>query len=300
MSGLGVLLARVSVPVWSSLAVLLLSAAAYTALVIQPFSDDPRVFFKPPAELLASEQRVAAVASDYEPGRYIIINGQNRAEVYERHHRLMDVVASSNDLNQDDFTSVLSWVPDHQEQQRNYQALSKLYGQQGAALQLYSALGNPAEADSIMREYQAAQNLILELTTVTQLLGDALPPVLFEQPGNVVSFVLIRKGIQADALAPVLQTMDGIDYVNTLKQTESALAEQRRSASSLLMLAYALVAALMCLRFRQWRARVADYRTVMCYCCAANGLPVRRFPTQSVSYNGAVSGAGLRHGLYNL
>ena len=254
VSGFRALLTRISVPLWSGSAILLLAAAAYTALVIQPFSDDPRVFFKPPAELLASEQRVAAVATDYEPGRYIIINGQNRTQLYVRHRQLMEVVAGTAELNPDDFTSVLSWVPDRQQQEQNYQSLSKLYGSQGAVELLYSTLGNPAAADSIMREYQSAQNQILDLTAVTELLGDALPPVFFEQPGNVVSFVLIRKGIQADALAPVLQTMDGVEYVNTLKRTESALAEQRRSASSLLMLAYVLVAVLMCLRFRQIRA----------------------------------------------
>jgi len=98
------------------------------------------------------------------------------------------------------------------------------------------------------------------------LLGPSLPPLWFQQENNVVSLVLIRKGVDAQELSSLLDGLQGVEYVNTLERTRLALAEQRESATRLLLLAYALVAVLMIIRFKNVRA---IYLVVVPVCATA-------------------------------
>ncbi len=251
VNGIRRLIALLSRNMLSATIVLTLALGAYSALIAKPFNDSPRVFFKPDTSLLASEQRVAQAASDYEPGRYIVIDARSIEEAYQRHQQLLNIVQQQDGLNTNQFTSLLNWVPSPKQQNLIYQAQTKLYGQDGAATLLYKKLGKPTAASNIQAEYRAAESIRLTPNTAAKMLADGLPPIWFEQGEQVVSFVLIEKGTQADILAPILKEIDGLNYVNTLKSTEAALASQRVSASKLLLLAYFLVAILMVLRNRR-------------------------------------------------
>ncbi|MFT7528784.1 MAG: putative exporter, partial [Arenicella sp.] len=66
---------------------------------------------------------------------------------------------------------------------------------------------------------------------------------------QITNFVLVRKGVDHQALQDVARTSDTV-YVNTLADTTLSLRQQRTDASKLLLLAYLLVAGLIFLRYR--------------------------------------------------
>ncbi len=245
----------------------LLLAALSCWFISKPFSDDPRVFFTAPAELLDSERKVAAVANDYEPGRYVLLLGSSIAEIQARFDDVKQRIGQHISLNESDFVSILSLVPSQADQASAYQLQQKLYGVNAALDQLSQGLDGPDGAGeseglqglaiepavlaNLKQDYQAASTRYLSPVNIHQVLGSALPPMWFENQDGYVGFVLIKKGVNADALTHALAGVDGVEYVNTLEKTQAALAKQRQSASLLLALAYALVAILLLLRFRK-------------------------------------------------
>lgn len=252
--------------IWLLVTLIVLSSGAYSYLISQPFNDDPRIFFKANTELLANEKRVAEVTSDYEPGRHFVISANSIELLYQRHDTLMGLLANDASLSPDDLTSVLSWVPNKLVQQQNYQAQAKLYQNKGAADLLANSLNKPSAVDNIKTEYANASKNILTATHAISLFGDSLPPIWFDQDQQFVSFILIKKGITADHLSSQLDALEGIEYVNTLQRTEQALSTQRKSANTLLLLAYALVGILLFLKMRS----IAAFGLILTPLCATS------------------------------
>lgn len=269
ISLLSALLHKLSTRWWASIVMLVLTSGVAIALLVQPFDDDPRVFFKAPADLLASEQRVAQVASDFEPGQYIVLSGDNQQQIYQRYASLQQRINQSKTLRPDQFTSLMNWVPSQAHQNDIYQLQEKLYSDNGATAIFFDKLAQSTNKSTLIQEYQSAADRRLLPSTLVELLGTAMPPLWFEGQDHVVSFVLIQKGVNASNLAPLLDGLDGIQYVNTLADTEAALAKQRQSALKLLVLAYALVGCLMVIRFREksalWLISVPGSATAMLF-----------------------------------
>ena len=245
---------------WFGLAILPTVIACLAIALMAPFNDSPKIFFTPSQDLISSERKVAAATNDYEPGRYVIIQGDSSTEVYDRYQQLMQAVAKDSTLEASNLISLLSWVPSPQQQTQNYQQYAKLYAQGGAADLLARNLGASASSiDPVLIQYQAAAQRILHPSGVISLVGEVLPP--FWMQSNTASddqvftnFVLIRKGVDGDALVKLTSDLEGVEYVNTLQRTAEALAEQRQSAIGILLMAYALIAALVLIRYRQLRA----------------------------------------------
>ena len=273
---------------WIGLAVVTLIGAAVIIKLGTPFSDDPRVFFKPSSVLLTSERKVAAVVNDFEPGRYIAVTGSASAQVYARHQALMRAVSESSEFELSDLSSLLNWVPSPDQQRINYQQQALLYGEGGAAELLSQALsGSTLSVHSIQEEYQQARDRVLFPETVIELFGNAFPPFWIADKTrrgsqNIVNFVLIRKGVNADGLAAVVGQLEGVEYINTLAQTKLALSEQRKSASGLLCIAYLLIALLVLLRYRAlsalWLVAVpATASAAMLVVCYVVGISLNLF-----------------------
>lgn len=217
------------------------------------FSDDPRVFFKADAALIASEQRVAKVGSEFEPGRYIAIVGDSITEVYERFNSFQLAVGRTSTLSQSNFTSLPGWLPSPSKQQQNYLSLKPLYAAGGAAELLGIALtGDTSSIKTSQNDYLAAAGRDLSPALLQKSLGNLLPPIWqTSSDGSIVSFVLVRKGVDADQLKPLLSNIDGVEYVNSLASTQQALAAQRETATLYLAIAVALIALLLLIRYRK-------------------------------------------------
>ena len=247
------LIEKFSNRVWLSISMLVLVLATFVFITLSPFNDNPKVFFTAPENLLVSEQKVAAIANDYEPGRYIIISGQTLEQIYQRHTLLNNVIDSDENLLLSDFTNLLSLVPSSAEQEKDYQLQSKLYlgdnSNSSAANILRQSLAQ-LPTDDLSTQYKEAKNKFLTPDIIVNTFADSLPPLWFSSDKGYVNFVLIKKGVNADSLSNLLIDVDGVEYINTLQRTESALKEQRVSATTLLFLAYFLVGGLILLFYR--------------------------------------------------
>lgn len=239
---------------WAGIALVIIALGTALALRPDTYADSPRVFFTPPPALLDSERRVAAATSDYEPGRYLLLHGESSAQVYEHHAQLVSRIRASDLYQEDQFTSLLSWVPAPDIQGQNYAALARLYDENGAATELFQRLGQANGAAAIMKEYRHAAGNILTPTHLMSSFDSQIPPLWHQGPTHTVTFMLIHKGVDTSGMAELVAPLSGVEYVNSLERTEAALQQQRLSALRLLVLAYVFIAILMLLRFRQWRA----------------------------------------------
>ena len=243
--------------IWFICSLFIIISASIIFLQYSPFNDSPRVFFTAPEHLLQSEQKVASVANDYEPGRYIIVSGETQDIVYQRHANLFSIIEQTDGLKKAQFTSLLNWVPNRETQKTDYQLQAKLYKNDSenvsATNLLRQSLGKDS-SKSTENNYTLANNTYLSPEHITALFEDALPPLWFNNQQGFVNFVLIKKGVNADSLTPLLNKIDGIEYVNALEKTQSALKQQRQSATSLLFLAYLLVGLLILIYYRSLAA----------------------------------------------
>lgn len=243
--------AKLSQRSWIIISFVVVLLGAFIAQQDRAFNDDPRLFFNASAELLESEQAVAQVANDYEPGRYLIVQGDNTAQVYKRTEQLMSILRQNPDFDLGSLTSLANWLPSLKQQQQNYQLQRALYGQNGIAYQLIEQLGGSANlSNKLNAEYQAAQQNFIQPDEIATLLNASTPPLWISDEQRVTSFILIDKGSDTAALADAASQINGIEYINTLQKTKDALQQQRYSASKLLVFAYVLVALLLTLRYR--------------------------------------------------
>lgn len=239
--------------IWTICSLCILLLASFIFIQYPPFNDSPKVFFTAPEHLLKSEQKVASVANDYEPGRYIIMSGETKSQLYQRHDYLVSLIEKTENLSMPQFTTLLSLIPDFETQESDYKLQEKLYVSNSdnlsAANLLRQSLGQDSSND-LTNKYKTAQNNSLNPNHIIEILGDALPPLWFSNQNGFVNFVLIKKGVNADSLNSLLVDVDGVEYVNTLERTEIALSEQRQSATKLLLLAYFLVGLLIIIYYR--------------------------------------------------
>ena len=257
---------------WAGMALAVILLGAILAVRPASYADSPRVFFTPPPALLDSERRVAAATSDYEPGRYLLLHGDTAEAVYAQHTQLVSRIRASESYQEDQFTSLLTWVPAPETQTQNYAALARLYADDGAATALFQRLGQAQGAVPITQEYREAAGNVLTPAHLMALFDAQVPPLWYQDANSTVTFMLIHKGVDTNGLAELVAPLDGVEYVNTLERTETALKQQRLSALRLLVLAYVFIAALMVLRFRQrqalWLVAIPAAATAMLYICS--------------------------------
>ena len=246
------LTAKLSRPIWLCLSV---SVIFLTGLFISQqniFSDDPRLFYTASPELLNSEKIVASTANDFEPGRFIVVYGNNQKQVYQRTKAFYDRVKATPSLDANDLTSIVNWVPSQEQQHQNYQLQERLYAQNGLAAKLLAELSSSPQDSltALNNEYIAAKDKLLRPKLIADFLAQSAPSVWHESNKGTASFILIQKGKDHPLFAKIANDIDGVAYINSLAETTSALTQQRKSATQLLLLAYVFVGLLLLLRYR--------------------------------------------------
>lgn len=236
--------------------ILILSAAVLsTVLGHIKTSDDPRLFFNASADLLAEEKIVRQYASEYEPGRYLMISGKDAIQTQLRAAHFFQAVEQTTSLSRNQFNSVFDWVPTPIQQRNNYQRQKRLYDSSGATKLLVNTLGlDSTLSESIKNEYQNSTEQVLTPNFIASILNNILPPFWFESAQQKIGLILINKGTDLNSIEKISQSIEGVDYINTIAATTTALSQQRRSATQLLILAYLFVAVLIFIRYRTWRS----------------------------------------------
>ena len=243
---------RVSQPERKLLYLVLASVAglAYLMLFGVRGSDDPRLFFEPSENLLQQERVIAQNSASFETNEFLIVKANSVAELYSSLEALYQYAQVSNVQ----LFSIADWLPSPQTQSENHQLQGKLYGPDGAAKQVFSSLGVPAsKIDAALTDYlnQSAKNLS---PAELQARLPWLPPMWHEYNQQYFANVIFMKGAETSAIKEWSKINSGVSYISMTNFARDALAQQRQSATLLLVLAYVLVAALWLAYYRSFAA----------------------------------------------
>lgn len=210
-------------------------------------NDDPRRFFHVSETLLSQEQDIADLTQLYEPGRYLLIQGDNPEAIFTA----LDTINIAEGVDPHAISSVADYLQSPQQQFDNYALQAKLYQDGGALDQFSAAIGIAQDvSDKVKTDYKRAAGSLLRFNALTQHIT-SLPPLWFEHENTIYSFALIRKGSDLAAIETASMSIDGVQYVNTLANASKALKAQRETGTELLFLAYALIALLVTVYYRQ-------------------------------------------------
>ena len=228
---------RVLVPVGL---VISFACAGYIYFGYPKTNDDPRRFFHVSQSLLSQEQEVANLTQIYEPGRYLLIRGNNPEAIFTA----LGAINNADGVEPHAITSVADYLPSPQHQLNNYALQAKLY-EEGGALDTFTATIGiaPQVSEQVKQDYKLAAGDPLRFSKLLNRLP-SLPPLWFEHERTIYSFALIRKGSDLAAIEAASNTIEGVEYVNTLANASKALKAQRETGTKLLFLAYALIALL--------------------------------------------------------
>ncbi len=217
-----------------------------------PTNDDPRLFFKPPQDLLAQEKAANRYTKGFEPGRYLIIKGSTVEEIYDNYDDFLEKITPQ--ILPSDLFSAMQLVPSPKQQSSNYQLQNRLYRLEGITERFFSDLGIPSE-ESKKLQSQYTNSSEKNLTPDTFLKSiDNIPPVWIERDGEITSFILINKGVDTSIIEKASANIENITYINTLELSQQSLTQQRLSASKLLILAYLFIAALVVIFYKSLKA----------------------------------------------
>ena len=251
---------------------ILLIAILITLYFIKvPTSDNPKFFFHASIDLLDQERQAGVFFTDFEPSRYLIIQGNSTAAIYD------DYTALLNFLDETDkkyLFSVAQLVPSPSQQKQNYTLQGKLYQETGIVSQLFDQLGLSAElALKLTKEYQARNESLATPALLTNAI-DGIPPIWIENKrienkeiknkevknkeiennNSIISFILIKKGSDITSIKEASYKIDNVTFIDSLELSQNSLADQRLSASILLILACLFIAILTLIYYKALKA----------------------------------------------
>jgi len=207
-------------------------------------NDNPRVFFNPPANLIAEERAVAERLSKIEPGRYFVVRGENEDVLFERLEALYQHIPKEALL------SVADWLPSPTLQKQNYQIQSNLFEEDGAIVLFLQSIG--LNADPLVKEYVQYQDRSASARDLFKYSSGTLPPLVAEHDNQLFAFVLITDVSQFDSNAINTWDIDGLDYIDIASMSSTALKTQREASIHFLLLAFVLVGITLYIRYRNW------------------------------------------------
>jgi len=235
-----------------------------TPLLITITDDNPRLFFKPSPELLKQEKVISSQVSDFEPGSYFIITADSADTIQQQFDQLKVKLKSASPNIDRQLTSIIHWIPSQNEQAKNYQLQSALYGESAAASELFTLLNidNNELQKSIELEYQQSKGKYIDYATINTFLDNSLPPLWVVQPtsdelGNEKqesAIVLIKKGTDISQFTALSSDLSHVDFINTVADSTIILKDQRISSTWLLAVAYILISILLLVRFKSLAA----------------------------------------------
>jgi len=241
-----------------SLALWLAALACAVVLIglLAKGQDDPRLFIKMPAHLLAENDTVAQAIAAPQTGRYLLVRAATEQALFDRLKDLEARVTNAQEL-----LSVLDWLPAPQQQLENYKMSAALYNDGGLAKQFMSELGLPDSAAQVpalaYRKTPATPLSAIELFGPDQI---ALPALVYRSDSNYYAYVFFKRGAAAAEFEKVaaslnaITSIDDIEYVDSVAASTQILAKQRHSAILMLLLAYVVMAALLLFVYRQSQA----------------------------------------------
>lgn len=221
-------------------------------------ADDARALYAPSANLLAQEQQVRILVGNFSANQFFLINGNDEQSLLEREEQLapiLDGLVAQGAISA--WQAVSQQLPSIHRQRTNYLLQqSAVYGEEGAASHVFSALGvGPETSTKLQAAMQAADGHYLQPGEWLSLAADdqALP-WLGQHGGGYASMVTLQDVADLDALKKAAASLEDVQFVDRVGEISLALQLQREKAGRLLGLAYGCVLALLLLRYRQPQA----------------------------------------------
>lgn len=242
--GLGRLLSPARFLLW-----VLTLAAVVTILIASESDDDPRRLIDLSPELIADARAIGDVLPEVNGAELLVIEGSSLDEIYARLEALYEAVDTTTRLS-----SVLDWLPSPQHQQANRVRSRVLLAEGGVAEVVLSELGSVdvSEHLSAMRE-TLDQDARAPLDTVTLLANKelGLPPLLARDGRSVVALALVSGGDGDKGLQDYVAAQPKVNLLNTVADTELAMARQRTASFTVLGVGFAIVALVLLLVYRR-------------------------------------------------
>lgn len=242
---------------YSRVALVLLALAMLPGILHIKANDDLRLLQTPEAGISAMEKRVQALTGIQTNGRFFLIEGDTQEQLLQREEQLGDWLATQN-LSGD----LLShYLPSQQRQQENFNLLKNLHGD---FLERWKEkLG--FSQDVLERADKPFQQ------TPTQWLA---PEALFASPINAqlerfqlakterswISTGFVNGNTVPAELEKYAATHDGVHWMNPVADISAMFKYYREKTGVMMLLAYAVIAALLCWRYRPaqaWRVMLA-------------------------------------------
>ncbi len=213
------------------------------------FLDNPRAIFEPSPALLEEETVVNQVLSDFEPGKYLLLEVKNEEDALTKLSQLYE--EELVDLYEDS-VSAYHFVPPYAQQAFNYQLQAKLYENQGAAKTLLSSLkANQGAINDLLGDYQHSETSALAPSVFTNTEVSPFLPFIVRGDHSLYASILIRKSGDIKKFKQAAAALSDLHFIDIAEASTSALHHQRTSSTVLLFLAYLFVGILLLARYRE-------------------------------------------------
>ena len=202
-------------------------------------------FFRLDAKLAAQEKVVDELIRTHEPGTYLVVEGADDQEVYER-------IQNVTDRFGDVFFGVHRFIPSPKEQRDVYNSYSRIYGSNGLAFPFLKRLkADESSSQALRKRYLSAARQTVPGSEVVAALGQWLPIFWTKDNGVTYSLLMLPKSIELNNLQDHVSTTDGLSLIRISEASSIAVKDLREAAARLLAVAVILIGLLLLIRYRK-------------------------------------------------
>lgn len=224
--------------------VILVSAAVLSTKILRQ-EDGHAAFFRLDPKLAAQEKVVDELIRTHEPGTYLVVEGADDQEVYER-------IQNVTDRFGDVFFGVHRFIPSPKEQRDVYNSYSRLYGSNGLAFSFLKRLkADESSSQALRNRYLSAARQTVPGSEVVAALGQWLPIFWTKDNGVTYSLLMLPKSIELNSLQDHVSTTDGLSLIRISEASSIAVKDLREAAARLLAVAVILIGLLLLIRYRK-------------------------------------------------
>ena len=217
-----------------------------------PASDNPRSFFAANPELVAQEKQVSEWVASHEPASFILVQGENTQQVYDRIAQVQQLLETGSENNPAALPLLGAhlFFPSPAQQQENYLFNARLYAGENLAAEFIARQElDEISASNLAADYRAQQNQLLNPTDFFQQEAQFLPPLWIQTDTRLNALLLIPKTMDVKQLADKLASVPGASFFSAMQDAENAMKDLRLAALQLLFLALGLMALLLLSRY---------------------------------------------------
>lgn len=220
-------------------------------------NDDLRLLQTPVASISTAEKKVQALTGLHSDGRFFLIEGNTTEQLLQREEQMRDDF-SKNSIAVDVLSNTL---PSQQRQYENFSLLKNAY--QNIAPTLQEKYGLPADAIQATTErhlHEPTQWLTPEIFFSSPQASAAERFQLTQTTRGWISAGFAASNAPIDTLRNYATTHEGVHWMDPVADISALFKHYREQTGAMMLLAYAVIAALLCWRYgfaQAWHVMLA-------------------------------------------